>query len=103
MIYLKENYQELLISELPQDCIDACSAPGPVDAAVNHWREELDFQVDRELAIECLLKSGAWEREELVALADSELADKVLWLACCDFSEFQTNPKYGCDFFTLGE
>lgn len=94
---------ELLIEELPQDCIDACSHSGDCTADVQAWRESLPFEIeDREKVICGLLGYGAWDREELDALSDEELAEKVLWLACCDFSEYQVDPeRYGSDVFTL--
>ncbi len=78
----------LTITELPRDCVEDCSAQGSVDAAVAAWRERLAFTVDRDNAIRCLKGYGAWELDELNALDDNALAEKVLWLACGDFSEY---------------
>lgn len=79
----------ILITDLPRECVEDCSAPG-VDAspAVKHWRETLEFTVDRQFAVEGLLHYGAWEREELESEDDETLAEKVLWLACGDFAEY---------------
>jgi hypothetical protein len=83
----------LTISQLPADCISDCSASGDVTAAVQYWREELEFSVDRTRALRCLQGYGAWEAEELAEMPDSDLADKVLWLACGDFNEFITHAE----------
>jgi len=42
---------ELLICDLPRDCIMECSRPGPADEAVAFWRRELEFTVDRGKAV----------------------------------------------------
>jgi hypothetical protein len=93
---------DLDISQLPQECIDDCSAQGSVDEAVAYWRDKLSFTVDRDRTVSCLKGYGAWEDEELAASTDEELADRVLWLACGNFSEQQSwesdNPdKDPCD------
>lgn len=82
--------QTLDIGQLPQECIDDCTRPGEdAGAAVEHWLDELGLTVDRLGAIACLKGYGAWEREELEASSDTELAGRILWLACGDFKEFQ--------------
>lgn len=76
------------MDQLPADCIADCSRPGSVDEAVSHWREALGFTVDRDRALRCLKGYGAWD--DLAEDSDEVLAERVLWLACGDFSEFQT-------------
>jgi len=78
----------LYITDLPRECIADCSASGSVDDAVAHWLRELSFTVDRERAIRCLQGYGAWD--DLATDTDEQLAARVLWLACGDFSEFIT-------------
>lgn len=102
----------LHLADLPRDCIEDCSAPGDATEAVEFWRTELQFAVERAPAIECLAEYGAWEDETLAKSTDDELAARILWLACCNFSEFlkwkERNPDrpdedaaYGSDIFVL--
>lgn len=84
---------DLTIEELPRDCVDECSAPGPADNAVDYWRVHLGFTVNRERAIRCLQGYGAWSAEELSASSNDELAARVLWLACGSFNEYATEAK----------
>jgi hypothetical protein len=76
----------LTISQLPADCISECSA-------VEFWREELAFTVNRDRAVHCLQGYGAWEPEELAEATDETIANRILWLACGDFSEFITHAE----------
>ena len=76
-----------LTGTLPEDCIGDCSHAGPCDTDVEYWRKRLDFTVPRETAIGYLREFGAWTAEELAARTDDELAEVVLWSACCDFRE----------------
>lgn len=94
---------DLSIDDLPRECIEDCSAPGPVDEAVAYWRERLEFTVDRERAIRCLEGYGAWERAQLEADTPETLAERVLWLACCAFNEWDGTPESssGSDIFVL--
>lgn len=73
--------------ELPEDCIYECSAQGNVEEAVEHWRKQLNFTVDRDKAIACLAGYGSWEPEELAEMDDDDIANKILWLACSTFKE----------------
>lgn len=93
----------LSISDLPADCIEDCSASGPVDDAVEYWRRELSFTVDRDRAIACLRGYGAWEDEELAAADDDDIAGKILWLACGDFRQWNgtEDSPGGSDIFVL--
>lgn len=84
---------DLCIRDIPRECIEDCSQPGPADAAVAHWREALQFSVDRNAAITFLEGYGAWERDELEADGDETLADRILWLACGNFSEYITEAE----------
>lgn len=83
-----EHY--LCLTDLPPECIADCAHSGRCDDDVAHWMAELSFTVDRARAIRCLKGYGAWDDEELAASSDDELAARVLWLACGDFSEFIT-------------
>ena len=72
---------------LPEDCVSDCSHAGACDDDVAYWRERLDFTVPRDRAIAYLREFGAWTREELAAKTDDELAEIILWSACCDIRE----------------
>lgn len=88
--------------QVAQECIEDCGrGPGAKDAAVDHWRRELSFTVDRTRAIRCLKGYGAWTAEELAADSDDTLAERCLWLACSNFAEFQVSPDAGSDIFVL--
>lgn len=94
----------LSIENLPRACIVECSAGGR-DAGpyVEDWRKRLDLSVNRERTITCLVGYGAWERAELEAKPDEELAEIVLWLACCSFNEWDgtDDSAAGSDVFML--
>lgn len=75
------------IREFPDACIQECSAMGPVDEAVDFWQSELDFQVPPAHTRKWLRNFGAWDQDELNAMDETELAKKVLWIACGDLNE----------------
>ncbi len=83
------------IDDLPEDirdeCISDCSGQGDVSQAVEYWREKLNFTVNRNKAIQCLAGYGSWSRSELAKSTDEQLADRILWLACCNFNEWDGN------------
>lgn len=90
---------DLSIDDLPQECIDDCSAQGSVDDAVEYWVGKLNFSVNPERARRCLKGYGAWDAEEL---ADNDAnVRRILWLACGNFKEWQTAPDSGSDIFVL--
>jgi hypothetical protein len=93
----------LNLEQLPHSCIADCSAPGRNDDAVAFWTRRLGFSVDRERAIKCLLGYGAWELEELTAADPRTLAERILWLACHDFAEWDgtRDSPCGSDIFSL--
>ena len=74
-----------LKGELPQDCVDECSSGGDVTSLVEHWVEELGFEVPREAAIKYLEAFGAWD--DLENASQDDLNGRCLWSACCDISE----------------
>ena len=73
--------------KLSEECIKDCSHSGDCFDDVEFWVKKLDFQVPREKAILYLKETGGWSAEELDSLDDVGLAQKILWLACCDFKE----------------
>lgn len=92
---------DLTINQIPRECIKDCSQPGPADATVAYWREQLGFTVDRDRAVRCLKGYGAWDGEELAAMSDEDIAEIILWLACGNFSEYATEAAdAGFDGYT---
>lgn len=89
-------YHTLDIDDIPEQCIKDCSSSGDVSEAVAYWLEKLNFSVDRNKAIDCLEGYGAWDREDMEQESDETIAQRILWIACTDFSEFvtwkQANP-----------
>lgn len=77
---------EIFAGELPEDCITDCSQ-GTVDGEVSYWRSELKFTVDQDRARDCLRGYGAWDDDEIAEMCELDVAEKILWLACCDFRE----------------
>lgn len=71
----------------PADCIADCSHSGECSSDIEYWAEELGFEVPRAQAVKWLREFGAWSQEELSEKTDTELAELVLWLACCDLKE----------------
>ena len=91
----------LYIDDLPADCIIECSQRGPVDRFVEEWVYLLDFTVDRNNAVRCL--TGYGFDEDPAEWGNGKLAEYVLWLACCDFKEWdgtEDSPR-GSDIFCL--
>ena len=78
----------LSVTDLPAQCVDDCTGPGPADEAVTHWRKQLSFTVDAAQARQCLAGYGAWDEADLASWEPERLAETVLWLACGDFSEW---------------
>lgn len=97
----------LSYDELPLECINDCSGSGDVTEAVVFWTERLGFTVERGPAIQCLSGYGVWEDEELTSASDEWLAQRILWIACCDFHEFllweskHPDSRFGTDLFVL--
>ncbi|NJO58765.1 MAG: hypothetical protein HC836_10585 [Richelia sp. RM2_1_2] len=84
----------LYSDNFPQACINNCAASGDVGPSVVKWRKMLNFTVDRDEATACLAGYGAWEAIEIATMTDEQVAETILWLACCDFKE-------GSDLFVI--
>lgn len=76
---------ELLREDFPEACIRQCSAPGPVDDAVDYWLGEIGLALDPDEARRCLAGYGAWDEDELAD--DAENRARILWLACGYFND----------------
>ena len=73
--------------EIPQECVNDCTAIGECLPACQHWQEVLNFDCERQKAIDYLIPFGAWDEDELQAKTDKEISQIVLWLACADIKE----------------
>lgn len=82
-------------TDLPIECIQACSQSGQVYEYVHYWCQKLDLSVNTSAAKRCLKGYGAWTQEELDRLTNEEIAEKILWLACGNFADDDM------DFFSL--
>lgn len=72
---------------IPLQAVSDCSHAGDCSADVEYWQSKLGFNAPRERAINWLAESGGWTRDELADMADVELSQKVLWMACGDLKE----------------
>lgn len=93
---MMKDVRDLYPEDLPVECIQECSASGDVYDAVEYWQQQLNFVVDRTNAISYLESTGAWDKSDLEESDDTSLAQRILWIACCDFKE-------GNDMFYLGD
>lgn len=85
-VYAYFHHSEI---ELPLECVMDCTTQGANDESVDYWQRtcaEIKFPKRSEM-IEGLRECGAWSGEELNALNDDELEQKVLWVACHDARE----------------
>jgi hypothetical protein len=73
--------------ELPPACIRDCSAPGPADAAVEHWVERLQFDGPAWLIRRHLRGYGAWTTADLCDHQANRR--RLLWIWACNCREGQ--------------
>lgn len=69
--------------KIPRQAFDDCTAQGRVDDAVEYWEKKLNAEKPFDIAscrrtVQC---TGAWSKEEIAALSDSEIRQKALWVA----------------------
>lgn len=79
------------ISRLPQECIDDCSSPGPVDSAVAYWVDRLNIEAPAWLLREHLKQYGAWDTWELCDHRAN--LHRLLWIWASDCRE-NNDPDY---------
>lgn len=73
---------------ISNEAVEDCTAPGQdASKAVTYWQRKLGFNVPRDKAIKYLKATGAWDVDELSELDDTELSQKVLWVACGTLKE----------------
>jgi hypothetical protein len=78
-----------LIRDIPVDALSDCSHQGSCDTDVKDWREQLDFNVPRNIAINWL---GEFGIEDVDKMDDVTLADYVLWLFAGDYQDTNEMP-----------
>jgi hypothetical protein len=72
------NYLEF---QLPDEAVRECHHQGACDADVEYWQAKLNLNLDREKMILELKEYGAWTENELNALGNDELEQKLIWIA----------------------
>ena len=83
---------EILITDLPRECIEDCSAGGrAADPYVDAWVKDpavaaVIARFSQSDMARGLREYGAWDAEELTDEAQNRA--RVLWLACGTFSEY---------------
>ena len=81
--------------DMPQEAIDALTAPGSCDAAAAYWAEQMADQLDAigaKAIVEALIETGAWSREELEA--DPTLTrQRAVWVAAGYAEELEDAPE----------
>jgi hypothetical protein len=79
----------MIRGHFPKDCVSECAQSGQVADYVADWRDTLGFDRSiapvRDQAIRYLREHGAWDDFGVASL--ETLADRVLWLACCEIKE----------------
>jgi len=79
------KYGHLASGRFPADCIESCAASGDCTEAVEYWQSRLNFNPPRDLMERYLKEYGAWD--DLQTASDDTLAQRILWIACCDIRE----------------
>ena len=66
---------------------------------------KFDLGLPRERAINYLSEYGAWDLAELDEMDDFNLAEKVLWLFCCDLKDqaYEMAGEFDDDLVELGD
>lgn len=72
----------------------ACNHPGPCDADVDAWYNEIDWSsvlmTDDQIRSE-LREHGAWDDEQLANVVDNR--KRILWIAAGDYQEMQNENE----------
>ena len=83
----------MFVGSIPNEAIRDCTMPGR-DAFSKHakfWVAKLYFIVPIKPAKKYLWDNGAWDTDEINAMTDDEITQKVFWLACSDLARDQVN------------
>lgn len=78
--------------KIPKQCVQDCARQGDCVDPCEDWVKRLPGFEDsiaavRERAEKWIQEYGAWEREEIKAFSDFDLAVRVLWIATGDIKE----------------
>jgi hypothetical protein len=73
--------------QLSHETVLDCSHQGRCDEDVEYWQGKLNLNLNRELMIKELKEYGAWSLNELNALDDDELEQKIIWIAACNIKD----------------
>ena len=73
--------------DLPEECVKDCSHQGRCDEDVEYWQTKLNLNLNRSDMIKELSEYGAWENNELEALSNDELEQKIVWIGACNISD----------------
>lgn len=82
--YLDSTGFDLAV-DLPDDCVQECSASGSVDEAVDFWVDELKFDPNPDRCRNYLKSTGGWADDELTD--DESNRRRLLWVVCCELNE----------------
>ena len=100
-----EKFGEFIsYDSIPKECIDELSSPGPHDADAGRWCDRLEFDIGfpTDLGRKYMVATGGWPRWVAKTTSDRDVAKIILWLACCQLSEDESeNPGEGV--FNLGD
>lgn len=78
---------ELDIRQIPREAVEDCTVGGrDASEPVACWIDRLGFTVDQARARKCLKGYGAWD--DLDAIDDATVCQRVFWLACGDFAQY---------------
>jgi hypothetical protein len=73
--------------ELPIEAVNDCHHQGACDEEVEYWQSKLNLNLKREPMIKELREYGAWSSEELSAMSNDDLEQKLIWLAAGNIQE----------------
>lgn len=80
--------------DIPAEAVADCSHSGPCDDDVAYWLPRVDFSaITRDALIAALREYGAWTREEFAEASDETLQSRMLWLACGELSDLETEAE----------
>lgn len=81
------DFDMLVTVEMPWEAVCDCSASGPVDSAVDYWKDADSVKIDGSEAdlIKVLSEYGAWDDDELSIHADN--IDRIVWIAAGNINE----------------
>ena len=71
--------------KIPSEAVSDCTQRGANDEAVAYWQPKIAMNDwTRGEKILGLKECGGWTKEELDAMSDNDLEEKILWITCHD-------------------